>query len=189
MLSSLNLAALQQANKRRRAIIARSPSVSRSPSPPGDGEQVTVGKAPAENPRDFANGALGGTGGNRQGIGEEPVAATNFSAPASTTASASYTGEGSSRVEESNLGGGTATSGECVGGGGGDGGGCAALLARNGGATFVLVAKEHLVGTWLAVFVRASMLHDVSDIRTGMYLDKHKHSAKKVIIPLKQAHG
>lgn len=34
-------------------------------------------------------------------------------------------------------------------------------------AAFVLVAKEHLVGTWLAVFVRASMLEQISDIRTG----------------------
>lgn len=33
--------------------------------------------------------------------------------------------------------------------------------------TFVLVAKEHLVGTWLAVFVRASMLPQVSDVRSG----------------------
>lgn len=39
--------------------------------------------------------------------------------------------------------------------------------ATRRGPTFVLVAKEHLVGTWLAVFVRASMLSDVSDIRTG----------------------
>ncbi|CAM9117041.1 unnamed protein product, partial [Laminaria digitata] len=35
-------------------------------------------------------------------------------------------------------------------------------------ATFVLVAKEHLVGTWLAVFVRASMLTQVSDVRSGI---------------------
>ena len=34
-------------------------------------------------------------------------------------------------------------------------------------AAFVLVAKEHLVGTWLAVFVRASMLTQVSDVRSG----------------------
>ena len=34
-------------------------------------------------------------------------------------------------------------------------------------ATFVMVAKEHLVGTWLAVFVRASMLKQVSDVRSG----------------------
>lgn len=37
----------------------------------------------------------------------------------------------------------------------------------NDGTTFVLVAKEHLVGTWLAVFVRASMLNQVSDVRSG----------------------
>lgn len=33
--------------------------------------------------------------------------------------------------------------------------------------TFVLVAKEHLVGTWLAVFVRASMVSRISDVRSG----------------------
>lgn len=33
--------------------------------------------------------------------------------------------------------------------------------------TFVLVTKEHLVGTWLAVFVRASMFPHVSDVRSG----------------------
>lgn len=38
-----------------------------------------------------------------------------------------------------------------------------------GGSTdsFVLVAKEHLVGIWLAVFVRSSLVAEVSDIRTG----------------------
>lgn len=33
--------------------------------------------------------------------------------------------------------------------------------------SFVLVAKEHLVGTWLAVFVRTAMLPSVADVRTG----------------------
>ncbi|CAM9247240.1 unnamed protein product, partial [Scytosiphon promiscuus] len=37
----------------------------------------------------------------------------------------------------------------------------------NDWATFVPVAKEHLVGTWLAVFVRASMLEHVTDVRSG----------------------
>lgn len=32
---------------------------------------------------------------------------------------------------------------------------------------FVLVAKEHLVGTWLAVFVRSNLFPRVSDVRTG----------------------
>lgn len=40
-------------------------------------------------------------------------------------------------------------------------------------ATFVLVAKEHLVGTWLAVFVRASMLTQVSDVRSGKASTEH----------------
>lgn len=38
---------------------------------------------------------------------------------------------------------------------------------QGGRAAFVLVAKEHLVGTWVAVFVRASLLPMVSDVRCG----------------------
>ena len=42
-------------------------------------------------------------------------------------------------------------------------------------AAFVLVAKEHLVGTWLAVFVRASMLTQVSDVRSGKHAYTKTH--------------
>lgn len=196
MLSSLNLAALQQANqRRRRASTARSPPISRSSSPPGDKEPrdapkteptqegVAVGKTVAENARDFKGGdenVLDGTDENRPEIGEDrasdaPTIAEDSSAPPAITSSAPRTAENSSCIEGSGLGGGTSPCEGVVDGGGGgadggngDGGSSAALLARNGGATFVLVAKEHLVGTWLAVFVRASMLQEVSDIRAGM---------------------
>lgn len=43
-------------------------------------------------------------------------------------------------------------------------------LGDGGGGAFVLVAKEHLVGIWLAIFVRATLLADISDVRTGRAL-------------------
>lgn len=50
-----------------------------------------------------------------------------------------------------------------------------------GRSTFVLVAKEHLVGTWLAVFIRTSMLSQVSDIRTGECMLCSSKPARKYV--------
>lgn len=195
MVSSLNLAALQQANKRRRASVALSSPFSRSPSAPGGkgpGEAqktipvpsetgVAVGKTPAERSGSFKGGddnvnVVGGVESNGQDVDEErtsaaPTATAASPASLTITSSESHAAEDSNRGnEEASLaGGGAATHGEGGSDDVDDGGSCAALLASNGGATFVLVAKEHLVGTWLAVFVRASMLQEVSDVRTGMY--------------------
>lgn len=38
--------------------------------------------------------------------------------------------------------------------------------------TFVLIAKEHLVGTWLAVFARSSMLPHIRGVRTGETIEQ-----------------
>lgn len=43
----------------------------------------------------------------------------------------------------------------------------AAAGAKRGDDAFVVVAKEHLVGIWLAVLVRSCLLPQVSDVRTG----------------------
>lgn len=201
VLSSLNLAALQQANKRRRASVARSPPLPCPPSPSGGNEprearktvqtlleetEMAAGKTPAEASRPVVGGdniaVLGGTDKRSQESGGEgrpsasPTTGEASSVPPAAISPPSCGAEGSGRdgAEESGLGDdGAASYGD--GGGGdsyGDRGTCAANLARNGGATFVLVAKEHLVGTWLAVFVRASMLQEVSDVRTGNFPDQ-----------------
>lgn len=142
-------------------------------------------KTPTKNDRESVigdDGAPDGTDGDTQKFGEERVpvdptaVAKDSSAPLTTIAIAPPTAKDPRRVgvgvPSNPLGGGAASRGDGgggVAGGGGGGSGAATLLASDGGATFVLVAKEHLVGTWLAVFVRASMLQEVSDIRTGAY--------------------
>eukprot|EP00903_Cladosiphon_okamuranus_P016392 g15117.t1 len=195
VVSSLNLAALQQANKRRRASVAVSPPSSRCPSPPGgkgrrdahstvsvtSEARVAVGKTRAKTSPSFESGdgdaevnVAGGAENTGQQADEQrasaaPTTTAGSPAPRTTTSTDSPAAEDSNHGgEESSLAGGGATT-DAEGGKGGadDGGSCAALLASNGGDTFVLVAKEHLVGTWLAVFVRKSVLQEVSDVRTG----------------------
>lgn len=169
--------------------MARSPPLSLSPSPSGDNQPGDVRKtaptasgtgvaavetAAESSPESVSrddNNVLGGTAGDARETGDEPLpvlpsteGVEDSSAPPDAASLASFLAESSSRdVDEPSLGGGAASGGVDFG----DGGSRAANLALNGGATFVLVAKEHLVGTWLAVFVRASMLQEVSDVRTG----------------------
>eukprot|EP00752_Nemacystus_decipiens_P002667 g2495.t1 len=191
VLSSLNLAALQQGNKRRRASVARSsPPLSRSSSPPGGkkpGDSRKAAPTPlemvaadaVETPEEKTLGLVScedfAVGGKEEEGKEEGSSA---GAPATANGSAARTSAavlGPDAAESCSVEGqGFEASAAAIRGNGvvrgdsfGDGGSSAALLARNGGATFVLVAKEHLVGTWLAVFVRASMLKQVSDVRTG----------------------
>lgn len=57
--------------------------------------------------------------------------------------------------------------GQRAGGGAACGGGSSRGVGPRGQQSFVLVAKEHLVGTWLAVFVKEALLPGVSDVRTG----------------------
>lgn len=128
----------------------------------------------AEIPRDVLSdddGVLSGKDGRSQDVGENLVStaattATDSAVAPPTVGALPCTRDGANRSEELSLAGAAPTAEEDEAGCG-DGGSSAALLARNGGATFVLVAREHLVGTWLAVFVRASLLQEVSDVRTG----------------------
>ncbi|CAM9572248.1 unnamed protein product, partial [Ectocarpus fasciculatus] len=177
VLSSLNLAALQQANKRRRRA-SEAPLAPRSPTTAGaqerDASDAAKKTAPPDTttqlPPDFLSDDDDDVlevasfasleeidNGMQQDVGVEvgltlPPAAAAATAD-DTTNSPSTTERPRNHRDEPKSYGPTSL---------GDDGG-----VGDDGKTFVLVAKEHLVGTWLAVFVRASMLKQVSDVRSA----------------------
>lgn len=196
VLSSLNLAALQQVNKRRRASAAPpppllSPHLPPSPGGAGEGEGfssepttplgVAMAEAAAEIFQDFLRGGeralnakvntteTDGNGGEETDKGEQAsvVDPPVFNAPPGTTAAVNPVRTETPRPFENPTQGESASRGGEEAGGGGGNDSAGAVPATNDGSGFVLVAKEHLVGTWLAVFVRASMLAHVTDVRSG----------------------
>lgn len=177
MLSSLNLAALHQANKRRRRA-SENPLVPRSSATGGAQEKgasdAAKETAPPDDttqpPPDFLSddddddddvlevvsvASLAETGnGTQQDEGAEVGLSLPHAAAGDTATSPSAIERANFHRDEPSKSYGPASLGDAGG-------------VSDDGTTFVLVAKEHLVGTWLAVFVRASMLKQVSDVRSG----------------------
>lgn len=183
MLSSLNLAALRQANKRRRRQAIFSPREealdedARGEASPMPG---TLGTARGSPTPDFLSGedvvevasvgsAIGSDLGefeqdNVEGHGAEATetstADSTMSAPTGRFTSSGQVSSGRPASPDRGV-----TSRKTTETRGSN----LAVRARSSDdcTSFVLVAKEHLVGTWLAVFVRASVLEHVSDVRSG----------------------
>ncbi|CAM9717188.1 unnamed protein product [Ectocarpus sp. 4 AP-2014] len=179
VLSSLNLAALHQANKRRRRA-SETPLVPCSSATTGGAQEKGASDAAKETappddttqpPPDFlcyddddddgdvlevasvANLAETDNG-TRQDEGAEVGLSLPHAAAGDTATSRSATKRANNHRDEQSKSYGPASPGDAGG-------------VSDDGTTFVLVAKEHLVGTWLAVFVRTSMLKQVSDVRSA----------------------
>ncbi|CBJ29438.1 conserved unknown protein [Ectocarpus siliculosus] len=173
VLSSLNLAALHQANKRRRRA-SETPLVPRSSATTGGAQEKGASDTAKETvppdgttqqPPDFLNdddvldvvsvASLAETdNGLQQDEGVEVGISLPHAAASDTATSPSATERDNFHRDEPSKSHGPASLGDAGG-------------VSDEGTTFVLVAKEHLVGTWLAVFVRASMLKQVSDVRSA----------------------
>lgn len=180
VLSSLNLAALQQANKRRRCeALSATPEDSTAVHQLGDGVSVMAATA-AESFPDFLSdedivevASIGSVvesddsdaseeEGERERLAADAAVASTAAAttpvPTGRPAGPAHATPGSSAT----LRPAAFRAGQTY---------RSRTFSPESSSSdltyFVPVAKEHLVGTWLAVFVRASMLEHVSDVRSG----------------------
>lgn len=183
MLSSLNLAALQQANKRRRReTLSWALQADGAGHEPGDGLPTTT-VTTAQSFPDFLSdedivevASIGSVVESESDSSEEEddendaLITSDISAVAAAAAKIPSLRSRPVRSPRSTPGGAAHLEGRSVArGAGGTRGSCDTVVGGSSDewSPFVPVAKEHLVGTWLAVFVRASMLKYVSDVRSG----------------------